>query len=460
VKQRSEKSEGSQGSFSVEGRGVSTSVNGRAASASQTAESTETLHEHLMERVCEAANLNLAFKRVRSNKGSPGIDGMTVEQLSSWIKTNKTTLIKSLLDGNYRPQPVRRVEIPKPGGGVRMLGIPTVTDRLVQQAILQIIQQIFEPHFSDSSYGFRPGRSAHDALAQARQYASNGCSYVVDIDLEKFFDRVNHDMLMARVAKRIKDKRLLRIVRRFLEAGIMTEGVVMSRHEGTPQGGPLSPLLSNILLDDLDKELEKRGHKFCRYADDCNVYVGSQAAAERILRTLTDWIERKLKLKVNRSKSAATQSRLRKFLGYVVHRKSLWVAKPSWERLYSKLISITKRRRPVSFAQRVEELNQLSRGWVQYFRYASSKTRLARLDEWLRRRLRCCRLWELKRAYPRVCFVMGLGIKKAEAWRTFKSGKGLWRVANTPVAKIAMNRQWFDSLGLLSFSQMYERVKG
>jgi len=384
---------------------------------------------------------------------------MTVEQLSEWIASNKPIVINSLLKGSYRPQPVRRVEIPKPDGGVRMLGIPTAIDRLVQQAILQIMQPIFDPHFSPSSFGFRPGRSAHDALLQAKQFAGEGCNYVVDIDLEKFFDRVSHDLLMARVAKRIGDKRLLRIVRRFLETGIMVEGVVTDRHEGTPQGGPLSPLLSNILLDDLDKELERRGHRFCRYADDCNVYVRSQAAAERTLNSLCAWIERKLKLKVNRSKSAAALSTKRKFLGYRIHGKDLLVAKPSWERLTRKLINLTRRRGGLPLSQRVAQINQLVRGWLSYFRLAPCKIRLSRLDEWLRRRLRCIKLWELKRTYTRVRYIVSLGVQERVAWMTFKSGKGIWRLSNTPASNMAMNRTWFDSLGLLQFTQVYEMVK-
>ena len=274
------------------------------------------LTEHLMEEVTDRDNLNRAYRRVKANRGAPGIDGMTIAAAADWIAEHKEELIASLRDGSYQPQPVRGVQIPKPGGGMRQLGIPTVIDRLVQQAILQVLEPLLDPTFSDSSYGFRPGRGAHNALHQAAKYVAEGRTIVVDMDLEKFFDRVNHDILMARLARRIGDKRLLRIIRRFLEAGLMQDGVCVARDEGTPQGGPLSPLLANLLLDDLDRELARRGHTFCRYADDCNIYVRSQAAGERVLASMTAFLESKLRLRVNREKSAVAHVSERKFLGH------------------------------------------------------------------------------------------------------------------------------------------------
>ena len=459
MRHRSEKRVNKRTSSRTVDQNVNAVVSLRAASAALTVKRSDPLPEHLMERICDRQNLNTAFKLVKSNRGSPGIDGMTIEQAHSWISANKDSLIKSLLDGSYEPQSVRGVKIPKPGGGARELGIPTVIDRVVQQAILQIIQPLFDPHFSPSSFGFRPGRSAHQAVQQAHGFVKLGYVYVVDIDLEKFFDRVNHDMLMARVARQIGDKRLLRILRRFLEAGMMSDGVLVTRHEGTPQGGPLSPLLSNILLDDLDRELERRGHQFCRYADDCNVYVKSRTAAERVLTSITTWIERKLKLKVNREKSAAAYCGKRKFLGYTIQAHLLSVASSSWDRLRQKLLRLTRRHTPISMADRVKALNQLSRGWINYFKYASCKTKLANLDEWLRRRLRAVKLRELKRVYPRVCFARSRGVSEQEAWRTFLSGKRLWRLSATKASHLAMNHSWFNEIGWQAFSQLYKQVK-
>jgi RNA-directed DNA polymerase len=297
------------------------------------------LTAHLMEQVCEPANLNRAYARVKANQGASGIDGMTIGQLGGWIRQHKQQLIASLLDGSYQPQPVRGVQIPKPGGkGMRQLGIPTVVDRLVQQAMLQVLEPILDPTFSASSYGFRPGRSAHDALKQAKAYVAEGRDIVVDIDLEKFFDRVNHDILMARLGRWVGDKRLLRLIGRFLRAGLMQNGVCVSREEGAPQGGPLSPILANLLLDDLDKELERRGHKFCRYADDCNIYVQSQAAGERVLASVTHFLEGKLRLRVNRQKSAVAPVLERKFLGHrLLPGGRLGIAPPSLERARGRL---------------------------------------------------------------------------------------------------------------------------
>jgi len=341
------------------------------------------LAQNLMERVCNLANLNRAYKGVKANKGSAGIDGMTVKDLREWLHTHRDEFIASLLDGTYQPAPVKRVEIPKPGGGIRQLGIPTVVDRLVQQAILQILTPDIDASFSESSFGFRPGRSAHDALRQASRYVAEGHIIVVDCDLEKFFDRVNHDVLMARVARRIGDKRLLRIIRRFLEAGIMVNGVCMERYEGTPQGGPLSPLLANILLDDLDKELEKRGHCFCRYADDCNIYVRSEAVGRRVMESITQFLENQLRLRVNRDKSAVAHVSERKFLGYRLHQGGrLLVVPQSWQRAKDRIREITRRNRPMPFEDRIEKLNEFLLGWVRYFHLAECRTKLERLEEW------------------------------------------------------------------------------
>lgn len=317
----------------------------------------------LMEEVVRLENLNRAYARVKANRGAPGVDGMTVHELARWIREHKDALIASLLDGSFQPQPVRGVQIPKPGGGVRQLGIPTVVDRLVQQAILQVLDPLLDPTFSASSYGFRPGCSAHDALAQAQQYVADGRVIVVDLDLEKFFDRVNHDILMARLARRIADKRLLRIVRRFLQAGMMCNGVCVEREEGTPQGGPLSPLLANLLLDDLDKELEKRGHRFCRYADDCNIYVQSHAAGERVLASVTQFLEGKLRLRVNREKSAVAFVQERKFLGHrLLAGGKLGIAPVSLQRAKNRIRQITRRNRGVELKRMIAELNSFLGG--------------------------------------------------------------------------------------------------
>ena len=419
-----------------------------------------TLTSNLMERICELENLRKAYRQVVSNRGSAGVDRMTVDELYAWTQKNMEALRQSLLNASYQPQDIRGVAIPKPSGGTRTLGIPTVVDRMVQQAIMQILQPIFEPNFSDHSYGFRPGRSTHQALLKARSYVDAGYNKVVDMDIEKFFDRVNHDILMSRLARRIGDKRLLLIIRRFLTAGMMENGISsLERTEGMPQGSPLSPLLSNILLDDLDKELEKRGHKFVRFADDCNVYVKSYDAARRVLASITRWLHRKLRLTVNESKSSASLARTRKFLGYRIEKGQFQIAPESLDRLKSKIRNLTKRRNPQSLEERVEKLNQLIRGWVHYFKLASARGSLSELDMWLRRRIRCLRLHQLKRTFPRVEFLKSLGVSGKVAWMTMLSGKGCWRLGNTPAANIAMNLKWFEDLGLLSLEKYYLRVK-
>lgn len=421
---------------------------------------TRTLTDNLMRRICHRDNLNQAYRKVKANKGGPGIDGMTVGELSVWLAVHKDELIASLLDGSYQPQPVRGVEIPKPGGGVRQLGIPTVVDRLVQQAILQVLEVLFDPTFSDSSYGFRPRRSAHQALQQAAEYVKEGRMIVVDLDLEKFFDRVNHDILMARLARRIDDKRLLKIIRRFLEAGLMQNGVCVSRREGTPQGGPLSPLLSNLLLNDLDRELERRGHTFCRYADDCNIYVQSKVAGERVLASVTKFLETKLRLRVNREKSAVAFVRDRKFLGYrLLPGGVLGIAPQSLDRAKQKVRQITRRNRGVSLNRMVSELNSFLKGWVTYFRQAKCQSHLQRLDEWIRHRLRCVQLKHRKRAKPIADFLKSCGVPEWRSWILALSGKGWWRMAGSPPAHEAMNTNWFTRLGLVVLTVRYTELQ-
>ena len=414
------------------------------------------LTRDLMERICERGNLNRAYKRVKANKGAPGVDGMTVDDLYPWLVEHKEELVASLLEGSYQPQPVRGKEIPKPGGGVRQLGIPTVVDRLVQQAILQVLEPLLDPTFSASSYGFRPGRNAHQALRKGAEYVRDGRVIVVDIDLEKFFDRVNHDVLMARLARRVADKRLLRIVRRFLEAGMMRQGVYVERHEGTPQGGPLSPLLANLLLDDLDKELERRGHCFCRYADDCNIYVRTRAAGERVMASVTAFLEGKLHLRVNRAKSGVAYVGERKFLGHrLLAGGRLGIALGSLARMKERVRAITRRNRGVSLGRVIQELNAFLTGWVTYFRYAECKVYLQRLDEWIRRKLRCVRLKQRKRAKPIADFLQSLGLPAWRAWLLAKSGKGWWRKAGSPQANEAMSTAWFREQGLVSLTERY-----
>jgi RNA-directed DNA polymerase len=418
------------------------------------------LTRHLMEEVTSSANLNQAYKRVKANRGAAGVDGMTVDGLRPWIAANREGMIASLLSGSYQAKPVRGVEIPKSGGGTRLLGIPTVVDRLVQQAILQVLEPILDPTFSASSFGFRPGKSAHQALAQAQQYVADGRCFVVDLDLEKFFDRVNHDVLMARLARRIGDRRLLRIVRAFLNAGMMQGGVSIERYEGTPQGGPLSPLLANLLLDDLDKELERRGHRFCRYADDCNIYVRSEAAGERVMASVVTFLEGKLRLKVNKQKTAVAPVWERSFLGHrLLSEGGLGIAPKSLSRAKERLRRITRRNRGIALDRMVSEVNSFTTGWVMYFRHAACKSALRAFDEWLRRKLRCVRLKQCKRAKPTADFLMSLGVPELRAWLLALSGKGWWRLSGSPPANEAMTLQWFSSIGLVNLSTYHAALQ-
>jgi RNA-directed DNA polymerase len=415
---------------------------------------------NLMEEVTDRDNLNRAYRRVVANQGAAGVDGLTVGDLKTWIADHKDEFIASLLDGSFQPQPVRGVEIPKAGGGVRQLGIPTVVDRLVQQAILQVLEKLLDPTFSASSFGFRPERGAIDALAQAKRYVAEGRAIVVDLDLEKFFDRVNHDILMSRLARRLGDKRLLKLIRRFLEAGMMQAGVSVERHEGTPQGGPLSPLLANLLLDDLDRELERRRHAFCRYADDCNIYVQSQAAGERVLASVTAFLEGRLKLRVNRTKSAVAPVQERKFLGHrLLADGTLIIAPQSLDRARDRIRNITRRNRGVSFEETVRQLNSFLTGWVTYFRYAKAKSALTELGGWVRRKLRCVRLKQRKRAKSITAFLHGLGVPWDRCWTTAACGKGWWRMAHTPAAQQGMDNAWFQTQGLVNPLDWYLQLQ-
>ncbi len=410
----------------------------------------------LMEWICEAQNLREAWKRVKANKGAPGIDGLTVEEAHLWLRENIGEVKRRLLAGEYEATAVRRVEIPKPDGSKRLLGIPTVIDRFVQQAVLGQLAAYIDPWFSGSSYGFRPGRSAHQALKAASGFVASGRRIVVDIDLEKFFDRVNHDILMGLVARRIADKRVLKLIRSFLESGVMINGVCHETEEGTPQGGPLSPFLANLMLDELDKELERRGHRFCRYADDCNIYVQTQAAGERVYASVTAFLEERLKLKVNRAKSAVAPVRERKFLGYrLLASGTLTVAPKSLQKMKDRIREITKRNRPIPFDKRVNALNDFLRGWINYFRLASAKGHMAETGEWLRRKLRCVKLKEWKRSYTIARNLIALGVKTPEAWMLAGSGKGWWRLAHSPQSHRALDLEWFERQGLIDPLKYY-----
>jgi RNA-directed DNA polymerase len=412
----------------------------------------------LMEAVVTAENLRRALRRVQANKGSPGVDGMTVQELPEYLKREWPRLREELLEGRYRPQAVRRVAIPKDGGGVRELGIPTVLDRFIQQAMLQVLAPRYDPTFSPHSYGFRVGKSAHQALEQAREYVASGRGWVVDIDLEQFFDHVNHNLLMGRLAKRIGDKRLLKLIRRYLEAGVLLNGVVVERGEGTPQGGPLSPLLANILLDEMDQELERRGHRFCRYADDCNIYVQSQRAGERVMASVTRFLERKLRLKVNREKSAVGRPSGREFLGFRilgVATARLSIAAGSLKRAKGAIRRITKRNRGVSLDRVLRELGTFTDGWVGYFWLARTPSVFQELDQWIRRRLRCYQ-WKLwKRPRNRARQLLKAGIGRYLAWGAAYDGPGYWRVAGCPAMSQALPNAKLTVLGFRSLHQRY-----
>ena len=407
--------------------------------------------DSLMEEVCQRANLWKALKRVQANKGAPGVDGMTVRKLPKYLKRHWPEIRDQLLLGTYRPQPVKRVEIPKPDGGVRKLGIPTVLDRLIQQAVQQVLGARWDRTFSEHSYGFRPGRSAHQAVARAQAYIAEGYGFTVDMDLEKFFDRVNHDLLMGRISKRVEDKRLLKLIRAFLNAGVMENGLVSSSEEGTPQGGPLSPLLSNLLLDDLDEELERRGLHFVRYADDCNIYVRSRRAGERVMQSITRFLTNKLKLKVNESKSGVARPAERKFLGFSFTRgkqPKRRIAPKTLLRFKKRIRELTKRNRGVSLQKMVEQLRRYLTGWRGYFGFCQTPSVLRGLDSWIRRRLRCFQWKQWKRGKTRFAELRKRGVGRDLAAQTAGSPRGLWHISRSPALSIALPGAYFDSLGL------------
>jgi RNA-directed DNA polymerase len=414
--------------------------------------------ETLLEQVVERENLMQALKRVRANKGAPGVDGMTVEDLGPYLKAHWIQIREELLSGRYEPQAVRGVDIPKSAGGTRRLGIPTVIDRFIQQAILQVLTPLIDPTFSKASYGYRPGRSAQQAVQSGRKHVEAGFRWVVDLDLEQFFDRVNHDILMSRMARRIKDKRLLKLLRRFLEAGMMVEGVVQEHGQGTPQGGPLSPLLSNVLLDELDKELEQRGHRFCRYADDCNVYVRSKAAGERVLASLEKFLWKRLKLMVNRTKSVVERPWKRKFLGYsmtVDYKPKLRVAAASIKRAKAELKVLFRQGRGRRLSSVIEDVNAFTRGWVSYYRLSQTRGVFEEMDQWLRHRLRAILWRQWKRPKTREAKMIQRGLDKERAWESAVNGRGPWWNAGASHMNACVTTQWFRAEGLLSLLEQH-----
>ncbi|MDQ0189853.1 group II intron reverse transcriptase/maturase [Alicyclobacillus cycloheptanicus] len=416
---------------------------------------------NLLERMLQRENMLLALKRVESNKGAPGTDGVTVEQLRSYVQMHWADIRQQLLTGAYKPQPVRRVEIPKPGGGMRKLGIPTVLDRLIQQALLQVLTPIFDSGFSPNSFGFRPGRKAHDAVKKAQEYIREGYAWTVDMDLAAFFDRVNHDMLMARVARKVEDKRILKLIRAYLNAGVLENGVVVRSEEGTPQGGPLSPLLANILLDDFDQELTKRGHKFVRYADDCNIYVKSRRAGERVMTSLTRYLEEDPKLKVNRDKSAVDRPQRRKFLGFSFlygKQAPIRLADRTIERFKDRVRQMTSRTRSMPLSERIRQLNAYIMGWVAYFRVAQMKGHCERLDEWIRRRLRMCIWKQWKRVKTRYRKLRALEQPEWIVHMMANSRRGPWLMAKN--LNKAMDKTYFEALGLKSLKERYLELRG
>lgn len=416
----------------------------------------------LLEEVLERNNMLLALKRVISNKGSHGVDGMKTDELREHIQKHWDTIKAKILGNKYKPSPVRRIEIDKPDGGVRLLGIPTVQDRLIQQAIAQVLSRIYEPLFSENSFGFRPRRGAKDAITKSKRYINEGNRWVVDMDLEKFFDKVNHDILMGKLEKKIKDKRLLSLIRKYLKSGILINGLSVASEEGTPQGGPLSQLLANIMLDELDKELEKRGHKFCRYADDNNVYVKSKRAGIRVMESMTNLIENKLKLKVNKNKSAVDFVSRRKFLGFSFYfAKSgaeIRIHEKSIKRFKDKIRFYTNRNKGISMEFRLKKLNQIMRGWINYYGIANASAKLKEIDKWIRRRLRACIWKQWKKISTRYRNLIQLGINKYKAWEYANTRKGYWRISNSPILSKSLNNKYLESLGFVSLTQTYQMM--
>jgi len=408
-----------------------------------------TSSDRLMESICDPANLAKAMAKVIANGGAPGVDGMRVTQLGKYFERHRDRIVRELLTGTYRPQPVQRVEIPKPDGGVRKLGIPTAVDRLIQQATLQVLSPLWDATFSDNSFGFRPGRSAHDAIARAQEYLVEGYTWVVDMDLEKFFDRVNHDVLMSRVARRVQDKRLLKLIRAFLNSGVMIDGLTSATPEGTPQGGPLSPLLSNLLLDDLDRELASRGLRFARYADDGNIYVKSQRAGERVLHSVTRWLATKLRLQVNQAKSAVDRPWNRKFLGFTfTTQRKRSIAPASRVKFKKRIRELTKRNRGASLVHVVRELRSYLLGWRGYFGFCQTRSVLRDFDSWIHRRLRSYAWKQWKTGQRRYAELRRLGVRKDLAAQTAGSSKRYWHISRSPALTISLSRAYLIGLGL------------
>lgn len=412
----------------------------------------------LINRITSRDNLNMAFNRVKKNKGAAGVDEKDIEATRIYLKEHSEEIIERIRSGKYKPQAVRRVNIPKPSGGTRKLGIPTITDRVIQQAVVQVLTPIFDVQFSEFSYGFRPNKSAHQAIEQARRYVEEGYTYVVDIDLEKFFDRVQHDKLMSIICKTIYDKPTLKLIRRFLQAGIMENGTIQANREGTPQGGPLSPLLSNIILNEMDKELEKRGLRFVRYADDSNIYVKSQKAGERVKKSVSEFIEKKLKLKVNENKSAVGKPIARIFLGVSIYKirgkTRIYVPKQTKKRFETKLKKLTNRNWGVSMEYRIEKINQLLQGWGNYFKIGDIQNYARKIDKHTRRRLRACRWKEWKKTSTKYRNLKRLGINANKAWRCANSRKGYWRTSNNPTLDYALNNNYWKELKLKLLSEI------
>ncbi len=413
----------------------------------------------LLEKILDRDNLNSAYRRVKGNKGSHGVDGMTVGELLSFLKQNGSQIKQSIREGTYCPKPVRRVEIPKPDGGIRLLGIPTVLDRVIQQAIAQVLSPIYEKQFSEDSYGFRPSRNAHQAVKKCKEYMEAGNKWTVDIDLAKYFDTVNHDKVMRLLSATIKDSRVLSLIRKYLQSGVMISGVVMETVEGTPQGGNLSPLLSNVMLNELDKELSKRGLKFCRYADDCNIYVRSRKSADRVMASITRFIEEKLKLKVNKTKSSVDRPWKLKFLGFSFYHKKdgmgIRVHPKSVEKLKRKLKEITDRSNAMSMRQRMLKIKQAITGWVNYFSIADMGRHVKSLDEWLRRRIRMCLWKQWKKIRTRYANLCRLGLRNSKALEFANTRKGYWRISNSPILSRTITNEYLQKLGLQSIVSRY-----
>jgi RNA-directed DNA polymerase len=413
----------------------------------------------LLEKITSISNMQKAYKQVRKNGGSGGIDHQSIKTFGDWFSNNYETLQREIQEGEYRPEKVRGVEIPKAKGGYRQLGIPTIKDRVIQQSIKQVLEPYYDEKFSERSYGFRPKRGAHQALQKASQIVKSGKTIVIDLDLEKFFDEVNHQRLMWLLGTRIGDKRVLKLIFQILTTGILKGGVEEQRTKGTPQGSPLSPLLSNIVLDELDQELTRRGLEFVRYADDVQIFVSSQMSAERVQKSITNFIENKMKLKVNQTKSGIKPSYEVNFLGHsLLYGGKLGLSQTSEQRLKSKLKMITRRNRGISFEQVLKELRVVTEGWLQYFSLAQMKKKLSKIEGWLRRRLKCYRLKQCKRVITIVRYLTKLGVEKTLSWRTALSGKGWWRLSNSPALNIGMNNQWFIEQGFYSLSEKYKRL--